>query len=78
VDDRPRVAFLASYLRQLHRALRDGVPVRGYFVWTLIDNFEWSHGYGKTFGLVRLDQGLRRNPKSSAAWYRRVIAAGGF
>ncbi len=78
VDDRPRIAFLRAYLSQLHRAVAEGVPVKGYFLWTLMDNFEWSHGFSKLFGLVRVDgPGLRRVPKSSALWYRDVISVDG-
>jgi len=55
-----------------------GVPLAGYFVWSLLDNFEWSHGYHKRFGLVHVDyETLERTPRDSALWYRDVIARNG-
>ncbi len=76
-DDR-RVAYLDVHLRALHRAITEGHPVGGYFVWTLLDNFEWAEGYAKRFGLVHVDRAtLRRAPRLSAAWYRDVIARNG-
>jgi beta-glucosidase len=78
IDDDRRVAFLDRHLRALHRALDAGVDVRGYFVWSLLDNFEWAEGYAKRFGLVYVDyESLRRLPKSSASWYAGVIASNG-
>lgn len=75
VDDQPRVAFLKAHLKQLARAIWAGVPVRGYFVWSLMDNFEWAYGYAKRFGLVYVDYATqRRILKESGHWYRRVIA----
>ena len=77
VDDPLRVAFLKSHLGQAARAIAAGVPLRGYFAWSLMDNFEWAHGYSKRFGLIYVDyQTQRRILKTSAHWYRRVIAAG--
>ncbi len=74
--DLHRVEYLRSYLRELHRAIDEGVPVRGYFLWSLLDNFEWSDGYQRRFGIVHNDfKTQRRTPKSSAHWYRSVIAA---
>jgi beta-glucosidase len=65
-------------LLEVHSAIRDGVDVRGYFVWSLMDNFEWSLGYRPRFGIVRVDyETLRRTPKLSARWYRDVIARNG-
>jgi beta-glucosidase len=62
----------------VHRALTDGVDVRGYFLWSLLDNFEWAYGYGKRFGIVHVDfASQRRTPKDSARWYADVIARGG-
>jgi beta-glucosidase len=76
VDDPQRVVFLKEHLEAAARAIAAGVPLRGYFVWSLLDNFEWGHGYGKRFGLVYVDcPTQRRVLKSSAHWYRRVIAA---
>ena len=64
-----------AHLEQVWRALQDGVPVRGYFLWSLMDNFEWASGYSVRFGIVYSDYPtLRRIPKDSARWYSRVIA----
>jgi beta-glucosidase len=61
-------------LREAHRALQDGVPLKGYFVWSLLDNFEWDSGYRERFGLVYVDYPTqRRVPKTSFDWYRGVI-----
>jgi beta-glucosidase len=74
-DDR-RVAYLDSHLRAVHEAMAAGVDVRGYFCWSLLDNFEWAEGYSQRFGLVRVDfETQRRTPKASYAWFRDVIAA---
>ncbi len=76
INDPQRIAYLKAHLLQSHRALQAGVPLRGYFVWTLLDNFEWTHGYTKRFGLVYVDfTNQRRIPKASAHWYAKVIAA---
>jgi beta-glucosidase len=75
VEDADRIAYLAAYLKAVNRAIADGVPVRGYFVWSLLDNFEWAEGYSKRFGLVHIDcETLERVPKASFWWYRDVIA----
>ena len=74
VYDIDRIMFLRNYLTHLHRATSEGVPVRGYFVWSLMDNFEWSDGYEKRFGLYHVDfKTQRRTPKLSASFYREVI-----
>jgi beta-glucosidase len=74
-DDR-RIAYLDGYLRALQQALEDGVDVRGYFVWSLLDNFEWAEGYSQRFGLVHVDFATqRRTPKDSFAWFRELVAA---
>ena len=74
VYDVDRIMFLRNYLTQLHRATSEGVPVRGYFVWSLMDNFEWADGYEKRFGLYHVDfKTQRRTPKLSASFYREVI-----
>ncbi|GBD19521.1 Beta-glucosidase [bacterium HR27] len=76
-DDR-RIAYLAAHIAAVRRALDAGVPVRGYFVWSLLDNFEWAHGYSKRFGIVYVDYAtLARLPKASFHWYRQLIANGG-
>lgn len=75
VYDSDRVMFLRNYLSQLQRAISDGVPVKGYFLWSLMDNFEWADGYTNRFGLHYVDYATqRRTPKLSAAFYREVIA----
>ena len=74
-DDR-RIEFLDAYLRALRQAQDEGVDVRGYFQWSLLDNFEWAEGYSQRFGLVHVDFATqRRTPKDSFAWYRDVIRA---
>ena len=66
--------FLREYLTQLRRATGEGVPVRGYFVWSLLDNFEWADGYATRFGLHYVDyKTLKRTPKLSASFYKKVI-----
>src|ERR1700680_3793233 len=75
VYDTDRIMYLRNYLSQLQRAVSDGVPVKGYFLWSLMDNFEWADGYGNRFGLHYVDYATqRRTPKLSAAFYREVIA----
>ena len=77
VHDPERIEYLAAYLDAVADAMAEGVPVRGYFVWSLLDNFEWSLGYGRRFGLVYVDYpSLERVPKDSFLWYRDLIAAG--
>jgi len=78
VDDPDRIAYLRDHLAVIARARSDGVDVRGYFVWSLLDNLEWSEGFSKRFGLVRCDfETLRRTIKASGHWYARVIASSG-
>lgn len=77
-DDQRRIAFLTRYLTALRAAMDDGVDVRGYYQWSLFDNFEWAFGYDQRFGLVHVDfDTLTRTPKASAHWYRGVVAANG-
>lgn len=74
VHDPRRVAYLQSHFTAAHTALTNGVPLRGYFVWSLLDNFEWAHGYSKRFGLIYVDYPTQeRILKDSAHWYKRVI-----
>ncbi|MCC5580800.1 beta-glucosidase [Microtetraspora sp. AC03309] len=76
--DSDRIGFLDGHFRAAHAAIGTGVDLRGYFVWSLMDNFEWAHGYHKRFGLVRVDYDtLERTPRDSARWYREVIARNG-
>jgi beta-glucosidase len=74
VQDVERIAYLADHVAAVGRSIVDGAPVRGYLVWSLLDNFEWSLGYSKRFGLVYVDYPtLTRVPKASYDWYRRLI-----
>ncbi|MET9154241.1 GH1 family beta-glucosidase [Streptomyces griseoflavus] len=74
LDDRDRIAYLDGHLRALHRAVEAGVDVRGYFVWSLMDNFEWAEGFARRFGLVHVDFGtLERTPKASYGWFRDLL-----
>jgi beta-glucosidase len=76
VADPRRISYLARHLAALGDAIAQGAPVRGYFLWSLLDNFEWAFGYSKRFGIVYVDfDTLERVPKASFEWYRRVIAA---
>jgi beta-glucosidase len=78
VHDERRVAYLDGHLRAVAGAIEAGADVRGYFVWSLLDNFEWAEGYSKRFGIVHVDyQTLARTPKDSARWYRDAIARNG-
>jgi beta-glucosidase len=75
VDDPRRVAYYRGHLEQCARAIGEGVPLRGYFAWSLMDNFEWAAGYTKRFGIVYVDyETQQRIPKTSARWYQRVVA----
>jgi beta-glucosidase len=74
VYDLDRIMYLRNYLTQLQRATAEGIPVRGYFLWSLMDNFEWIFGYQKRFGLYRVDFDTQaRTPKLSASFYRDVV-----
>ncbi|MFF0199541.1 GH1 family beta-glucosidase [Streptomyces sp. NPDC005017] len=74
LDDQARITYLDGHVRALHRAIEQGVDVRGYFVWSLLDNFEWAEGYERRFGLVHVDHETRtRTPKASYAWYRSLL-----
>ncbi len=74
VMDRERVDYLRTYVSALRDAVAAGADVRGYFVWSLLDNFEWGAGYANRFGLVYVDYpSQRRIPKESAHWYARLI-----
>ncbi|MEU6997325.1 GH1 family beta-glucosidase [Nonomuraea sp. NPDC046570] len=74
VRDEGRLAFLDGHLRAVHEAIGGGADVRGYLVWSLLDNFEWAEGYRRRFGIVHVDHATQvRTPKDSALWYRGVI-----
>ncbi|OYT71299.1 MAG: beta-glucosidase [Armatimonadetes bacterium JP3_11] len=75
VDDPLRVDYIRTHLEQAHRAIREGVPLKGYFYWSLMDNFEWAFGYSKRFGLLYVDfETQKRTMKSSGRWYAEFIA----
>jgi beta-glucosidase len=74
VHDRDRADYIASHIAAVGAALGQGVPMAGYMVWSLMDNFEWASGYAKRFGIVHVDYATqRRTPKDSALWYRRFL-----
>ena len=75
IEDPQRVAFIRGHVEAVERAVEAGVDVRGYYVWSLLDNFEWEHGYDRRFGIVAVNfDSLKRTPKRSALWYRDLIA----
>jgi beta-glucosidase len=75
VDDANRIAYLEGHTAAVSAAIAEGVRVGGYFVWSLMDNFEWAEGFSKRFGLVHVDfETQRRTPKASYDWYRNLIA----
>lgn len=79
VRDERRIRYLSNHIVQVHRALDEGVPVKGYFHWSLMDNFEWAHGYGQRFGLVYVDfKTQKRIIKDSGRWFAQVIRKNGF
>ena len=74
IDDTDRLMYLRNHITHLHRAAAEGYPIKGYFLWSLLDNFEWADGYSKRFGIHYVDFAtLKRTPKLSAEWYRNVI-----
>ncbi|MFF0017031.1 GH1 family beta-glucosidase [Streptomyces sp. NPDC005374] len=79
IDDQKRIAYLDGHIRALHKAVEAGVDVRGYFVWSLMDNFEWAEGYARRFGLVHVDfddpATLTRTPKASYGWFQELLRA---
>jgi len=75
IEDTDRVMYLRNHITHLHRAAIEGYPIKGYFLWSLMDNFEWADGYSKRFGIHYVDfKTEKRTPKLSAEWYRTVIA----
>jgi beta-glucosidase len=73
IDDRQRIAYLRDHIAAAHHAIAEGANLGGYFVWTLIDNWEWSHGFSATFGLAQLSRAtLTRSPKASYDWFARI------
>ncbi len=79
VNDEKRVNYFEGYIANLHRAIEDGVNCQGYFVWSLMDNFEWSLGYQMQFGICHVDfKSLKRTPKASAWWFKKLVENNGF
>ncbi|MFE7168399.1 GH1 family beta-glucosidase [Streptomyces sp. NPDC057616] len=77
VDDPDRIAYVRGHLAAVHQAIKDGADVRGYFLWSLLDNFEWGYGYSKRFGAVYVDYPTgTRIPKASARWYAQIARTG--
>lgn len=75
IEDTDRLMYLRNYISKLHRATSEGYPVKGYFLWSLLDNFEWTSGYSVRLGIHYVDyKTLKRTPKLSAEWYREVIS----
>jgi beta-glucosidase len=75
IEDTDRVMYLRNHLTHLHRAAAEGYPIQGYFLWSLLDNYEWADGYSKRFGIHYVDfKTQKRTPKLSAEWYREVIS----
>jgi beta-glucosidase len=78
VHDTDRIDYLRDHVAAVHAAIAQGADVRGYYLWSLLDNFEWAEGLAKRFGIVHVDfETLQRTPKDSARWYRDVITANG-
>jgi len=78
VLDTDRIMYLRNCLGQLRKAVKEGAGVKGYFVWSLLDNYEWADGYGKRFGLIYVDYlTQKRTPKLSAQFFSSVIASNG-
>jgi beta-glucosidase len=74
IEDTDRIMYLRNHMTHLQRATSEGYPVKGYFLWSLLDNFEWADGFSKRFGLHYVDfKTLKRTPKLSAEWYRELI-----
>lgn len=79
LDDTERISYVAGFLEWIAKAIDEGADVRGYYLWSLLDNYEWAAGYSQRFGIVHVDtETFERTPKASARWYRDVIAHRGF
>ena len=79
LDDQARIEYVKNVLIWLHKAMEEGADVRGYYLWSLMDNFEWSAGYDARYGLYYTDyEKAERIPKKSAKWYAQVIREKGF
>jgi beta-glucosidase len=78
VQDDDRIDYIGAHLSEARRAIQDGVRLEGYFLWSLMDNFEWAHGFSKRFGITHVDFHTQaRTWKKSASWYRDIIASNG-
>jgi beta-glucosidase len=78
IDDTRRVAYLEAHLAEAARAIADGIPLKGYYAWSLMDNFEWAEGYSKRFGLVHVDyETQKRTVKASGQRFARIISENG-
>jgi beta-glucosidase len=74
IEDEERRAYLEQHMSMCREAVRRGLPLKGYFIWTLLDNFEWAWGYSRRFGVVHVDyETQRRTPKASAYWLAGVL-----
>ncbi len=74
VNDQERIDYLKQHLTALHRAIKSGVPIKGYIVWSLLDNFEWAEGYDQRFGLIHVNyRNFERTPKESFYWYKKLV-----
>lgn len=79
IDDHRRTNYIKEHLTQVHRAIESGINLKGYYLWSLMDNFEWAFGYSKRFGLIHVDyETLKRTIKNSGHWYKEVIRNNGF
>ncbi|MCA0983743.1 beta-glucosidase [Halobacillus yeomjeoni] len=79
VRDQERIDYLKQHLTSIHRTIKAGVPIKGYIVWSLLDNFEWAEGYEKRFGIIHVNyRTFERTPKDSYYWYRQTIQNGWF
>jgi beta-glucosidase len=79
VRDDLRIEYYRTHIAAVHRAMEAGVPMAGYFAWSLMDNFEWAKGFAQRFGIVWVNyETQERIPKDSARWYKTVIKKGGF
>jgi beta-glucosidase len=75
IHDYARIEYYRRYLEQMEKAQKDGIPIKGYFAWSLFDNFEWAFGYSARFGLIYVDyQSMKRYPKDSFYFYQKYIA----
>jgi len=78
VKDDQRISYLKEHISFVHKAIEEGIKLKGYFVWSLMDNFEWTYGYSKRFGLIYVDYPTQKRIfKESAYWYKKIIENNG-